>query len=209
MKIQITPANKETILDLRVCRLYCYDDIGTLWPKPTGNVTFLRAVAGVNPNYIKFTTENFKNDFFEMAKERFIEIQKSKVKNYTLGGLDLNIEIKAESNDMELNYEVYEGYSMTIISNTNEIKVTINSKNFFGARHAMETLSQVIVYDELNTKLVVIAAANIQDEPRFKHRGISMDTSRNFYPVNIIKKTIDGLAMSKLNSFHWHITGDR
>lgn len=141
-----------------------------------------------------------------MAKDRFIAMQNNKVKNYTLGGLDLNIDIKAESEDMDLNYDVDEGYTLTIVSSANEIQVTINAKNFFGARHAMETLSQVIVYDELNTKLVVLSAAKIQDEPRFKHRGISMDTSRNFYPVNVIKKTIDGLAMAKLNSFHWHIT---
>ncbi|XP_070509770.1 chitooligosaccharidolytic beta-N-acetylglucosaminidase-like [Chironomus tepperi] len=206
-KTQITATNKDTILSLRVCRLYCYDDIGTLWPKPTGNVTFLRAVTGVNPNYIKFTTDNFKNnEFFEMAKERFINIQKNKIQNISLGGLDMNIDIKAESEDMELNYDVYEGYDLTIISNANEINVKITSKNFFGARHALETLSQVIVYDELNTKLVVLAAATIHDEPKFKHRGISMDTSRNFYPVRVIKKTIEGLSMAKLNSFHWHIT---
>jgi hexosaminidase len=33
-----------------------------------------------------------------------------------------------------------------------------------------------------------------------------MDTSRNFYSVDTIKRTINGLAMVKLNTFHWHIT---
>jgi hexosaminidase len=36
--------------------------------------------------------------------------------------------------------------------------------------------------------------------------GILLDTSRNFFSVEVLKRLIDGLSYNKLNVFHWHIT---
>lgn len=33
-----------------------------------------------------------------------------------------------------------------------------------------------------------------------------LDTSRNYFTVDSIKRTLIGMAHSKLNRFHWHIT---
>lgn len=33
-----------------------------------------------------------------------------------------------------------------------------------------------------------------------------LDTSRNFYPVEDILRTIGGMSQNKMNVFHWHIT---
>lgn len=33
-----------------------------------------------------------------------------------------------------------------------------------------------------------------------------LDTSRNYFSVETIKRTIVGMAHAKLNRFHWHIT---
>lgn len=33
-----------------------------------------------------------------------------------------------------------------------------------------------------------------------------LDTSRNYFSIETIKRTIVGMAHSKLNRFHWHIT---
>lgn len=82
----------------------------------------------------------------------------------------------------------------------------IEAANFYGARHGLETLSQLILYDEIRNEIVIPSEAEIADEPKFKHRGISLDTSRNFFPVDVIKRTINGMAMVKLNTFHWHIS---
>lgn len=59
------------------------------------------------------------------------------------------------------------------------------------------------------TKYLLQIPSNIliMDRPAFKHRGIFVDTSRNFYPVAAIKRTIDAMSLSKLNIFHWRMTG--
>lgn len=47
---------------------------------------------------------------------------------------------------------------------------------------------------------------SIWDAPLFQHRGLILDTSRNYYGVEHILRTIEAMGMNKLNVFHWHIT---
>ncbi|KAA0202352.1 hypothetical protein HAZT_HAZT010950 [Hyalella azteca] len=70
----------------------------------------------------------------------------------------------------------------------------------------METLAQLIDYEEIEKKLMIVNSADIKDEPAFPYRGLMLDTSRNFITVEAIKRTIDTMSANKLNTFHWHIT---
>ena len=49
----------------------------------------------------------------------------------------------------------------------------------------------------------------IEDYPRFSYRGMMLDVSRHFMPVDFIKKFIDIIALHKMNKFHWHLTDDQ
>lgn len=44
------------------------------------------------------------------------------------------------------------------------------------------------------------------DDPIFPHRGLLLDTSRNYYGVGDIMRTIYAISANKMNVFHWHIT---
>jgi hexosaminidase len=54
-----------------------------------------------------------------------------------------------------------------------------------------------------------IPGVEIEDSPRFGYRGMHLDVGRHFFPVDIVKRYIDLIAMYKMNTFHWHLTEDQ
>jgi len=50
---------------------------------------------------------------------------------------------------------------------------------------------------------------NVRDEPRFEWRGLSLDVSRHFIPIDGVRRTLDGMAAVKLNVLHWHLSDDQ
>jgi hexosaminidase len=83
---------------------------------------------------------------------------------------------------------------------------TITAPTVFGAMHGLETLSQLVSFD-FDTQSYGIARApwHIDDAPRFKHREVLVDTSRHFEPVETLKKLVQSLTYSKVNTVHWHL----
>ena len=53
-----------------------------------------------------------------------------------------------------------------------------------------------------------MACVKIEDAPRFRWRGMMLDSSRYFWSVDYVKRYLDFMAMHKLNVFHWHLTDD-
>lgn len=51
--------------------------------------------------------------------------------------------------------------------------------------------------------------AAIDDRPRFAWRGLLLDCVRHWMPLDVVKRTLDGMAAVKLNVFHWHLTDDQ
>jgi len=89
---------------------------------------------------------------------------------------------------------------------TGSVMVTVQAPTYYGLRAGLETLSQMITYDDLSDSLQIYSDAVVEDKPSFPHRGLLLDTSRNFMPKKIIKEIISGMSYDKLNVFHWHIT---
>ena len=75
-----------------------------------------------------------------------------------------------------------------------------------GAMHGLQTFLQLIQTDGSS---YFVPAVSIQDSPRFRWRGLMIDSSRHFQPIPVIKRTLDGMAAVKLNVFHWHLTDDQ
>lgn len=97
--------------------------------------------------------------------------------------LDIELNI-ADTTTMTHNLRTPENYDLRIRRTppwTDDILATITAPNFYGARHALETLSQIMTFDSFNNAFVMLDWIRFIDAPVFSHRGVSMDTSRNFY----------------------------
>ena len=101
----------------------------------------------------------------------------------------VNVQVVITSGGTELKLDTDEKYKLAIITEApSKTSVYIKSYSFFGARHALETLSQLIVWDETISALLVMKNVEIRDSPAFPHRGLLIDTARNYISVAMIKK---------------------
>ncbi len=54
-----------------------------------------------------------------------------------------------------------------------------------------------------------IAAVHIEDAPRFRWRGLMLDSARHMQSEQFLLQLLDYMAEHKLNTFHWHLTEDQ
>ena len=83
--------------------------------------------------------------------------------------------------------------------------IDIRAPTAVGAAHATETLLQ-LVRARARELVILNAPWQIADAPRFVHRGLLLDCSRNFLPIDTLRATVRAMAASKLNVLHWHLT---
>src|SRR5215469_5987001 len=96
----------------------------------------------------------------------------------------------------------YESYQLQITPS----QATLSAATDVGAMHGMETFLQLV---RLENGTCSVPAVKIDDTPRFQWRGFMIDVSRHFEPVSMIERTLDGMAVAKLNVFHWHLSDDQ
>lgn len=91
------------------------------------------------------------------------------------------------------------------------LKVEANSIKIGGSAsgrfYALQSLYQMMPLGGKGA--VEIQRTAIADVPRFKYRGMHLDVSRHFFPVDEVKRYIDQMSRLKLNVFHWHLTDDQ
>lgn len=97
-----------------------------------------------------------------------------------------------------------ESYSIEIDEKEIEIKGGSEAGVFYG----IQTLRKSLPANIENGR-VTLPAVKIEDEPRFAYRGMMLDVSRHFFPVDSVKKFIDILALHNLNRMHWHLSDDQ
>ncbi|CAL2059914.1 beta-N-acetylhexosaminidase [Tenacibaculum sp. 190524A05c] len=111
----------------------------------------------------------------------------------------LSLVFKEEAN---LFFNTDESYKLVVNNN----KIEITALTDVGIVRGLSTLLQLIKSDESN---FVFEGFYIKDAPRFKWRGLMIDVSRHFQPVDLIKRNLDAMAFVKMNVFHWHLSDDQ
>ena len=114
---------------------------------------------------------------------------------------ELSIELTGEQTFPKLEIGIDESYELSI----KQTEITITAPNAFGVLHAFETLIQLIKTNE-DTFYINELPILIQDEPRFKWRGLHVDPARNFILPDQFKTIVDSLASVKANVLHIHLT---
>ncbi|KAI3743824.1 hypothetical protein L1987_56891 [Smallanthus sonchifolius] len=99
-----------------------------------------------------------------------------------------------------LSHGVNESYNLTVPANSTAAALTAATP--WGAMRGLESFSQLVWGNPARVATGLV----VSDWPMFEHRGIFLDTSRNYYPVEDLLRLIGAMSANKLNVFHWHIT---
>jgi len=82
----------------------------------------------------------------------------------------------------------------------------LNAVNPLGVLRGLQTFLQLV---DVSPNGFAAPAVSIKDQPRFAWRGLMIDSSRHFTPLEVIKRNLDGMEAVKLNVFHWHISDNQ
>ena len=98
-----------------------------------------------------------------------------------------------------------EAYKLNVT--TDGVVVSASDEN--GAFYGAVTLKIMIMQAKREDGVAVLNCCSIYDYPKFSYRGGMMDEARHFFGIDAVKKTLDNMALLKLNKFHWHLCDDQ
>ena len=115
---------------------------------------------------------------------------------------DANTGVIKFNKDASLKSESYK-----LIVSTDGIIVSASDEN--GAFYGAVTLKIMLMQAKSTNGVAVLNCCSIYDYPKYSYRGAMMDEARHFFGIDAVKKTLDNMALLKLNKFHWHLCDDQ
>ncbi|KZT28738.1 glycoside hydrolase family 20 protein [Neolentinus lepideus HHB14362 ss-1] len=95
-----------------------------------------------------------------------------------------------------------DSYTLSIPETGSDAVLKANST--LGLFRGLTTFSQLFYY--YNGEVYTLEAPiQITDKPAYPYRGFMLDTSRNYFPVSDLERTLDAMSWVKINNFHWHV----
>jgi hexosaminidase len=184
--------------------LLAASDAMTIWPKPSQQTWAENSPEISLSAAFDFKASGQDSKYLRDAFTRYLGIMfgsRAKDGGNTAGitakdGEIQGCNVTVISPDLSLTLETDESYTLTVASP----RITLTAKTVFGAIRGLESLSQLV------SPFRTVNATTVTDAPRFQFRAFMIDTSRHFYPLNVILQHLDAMAYSKMNVLHWHIT---
>ncbi|KAI9206607.1 glycoside hydrolase superfamily [Polychytrium aggregatum] len=169
-----------------------------LWPQPS-SIVDAQKVVDVSDSWLDFSSPNTQLEtVIQSAYDRFAHSLEVKRANIEWSGSTFRVQVVISDHSTKGPASLVgidESYKVQVTQSL----ATVTAKTQAGAVYGLQTLSQMI------TKDGYLRLGTITDAPRFSYRGLMLDTARNFFPVEDIKRILDGLVYSKVNVLHWHI----
>jgi hexosaminidase len=95
------------------------------------------------------------------------------------------------------------GEDESYVLDVSETGVKLSAPNPLGVIHGLQTLLQLVA---VGAQGFAAPAVHIEDTPRFPWRGLLLDSCRHWMPVDVVKRTLDGMEAVKMNVLHFHLS---
>eukprot|EP00750_Incisomonas_marina_P025612 INCI5592.1.p1 GENE.INCI5592.1~~INCI5592.1.p1 ORF type:complete len:790 (+),score=130.02 INCI5592.1:122-2371(+) len=212
---------------LEVCSLVCGNG-GALWPLPSRNFTLASTVqpfdtfaptwnvvaassVGAEGAHLRKVLDSHWQSFSRKLRRSPGEqseggngrINRSSGRVASEITVPVNITV-VNASCSALLLDTDESYSLEVVSPGTHVDIV--AATCYGARHALETLSQLVALDSDAQQQYIVASASIDDAPAFPYRGVMIDVSRNFLPLGTIKSIVEAMGANKLNTLHLHLS---
>lgn len=199
---------KKTLIALGLIILIGFAEVQaksvSIVPKPveikTGSTAFmLNKDTRIKASYLLINEGQFLKDQIKISTGMELRLSGSGSTNV----VELKVDLKLHKKYGEEAYRIKIDKSKVLVSGGSATGV------FYGIQSLLQLMPEK-VFSRVNNNIndLTIPGVEILDYPRFGWRGFMLDASRSFQPVQYVKKTIDLMAIHKMNVLHWHLTDD-
>ena len=157
-------------------------------------------------NGFGITLQGFQEPRLERAKQRFLNVLSKQTgiplwREAVLNQPSFFVNTKGASAAVQQVGED-ESYHLQITAT----EVHLEAANPLGVLHGLQTFLQLV---RIAPRGFAVPAMTIDDQPRFPWRGLMVDVSRHFQPLEVVYRTLDGMEAVKMNVFHWHLSDNQ
>ena len=164
------------------------DDELRIWPQPLlaryGNGTlFVRSLTGAEPAAV--------------TRDHGLVLTRALRQFGSRTNLDCSsFRIAVADESEELVDMVDERYDLNV---TDEDGVSIAARTVFGAKHALDSLAQLVVGNG-------VRHVTLKDEPQHGYRGLMISPGQRFMTMELLKHHLDAMEIARLNVLHFHLS---
>jgi hexosaminidase len=157
-------------------------------------------------NGFGITLQGFQEPRLDRAKQRFLNLLSKQTgiplwREAVLNQPSFFVNTKGPSAPVQ-QVDEDESYHLQITATG----VHLEAANPLGVLHGLQTFLQLV---RITPRGFTVPAMTIDDQPRFPWRGLMLDVSRHFQPLDVVYRTLDGMEAVKMNVFHWHLSDNQ